>query len=619
MLDFLGTLQRTHTLGEPRAAHAGQHVVLMGWVNRRRDHGNLIFLDLRDRTGITQIVLDKDISPAGHAKAEHVRPEYVVAAIGTLRLRTADAMNPKMPTGEVELVADQLLVLNDAKLAPFSPAEEAIANEEVRLKYRYLDLRRPEMQANFALRHKIALAIRQYLSGQGFYEIETPFLTRSTPEGARDYLVPSRIYPGQFYALPQSPQLFKQILMISGFDRYFQIVRCFRDEDLRADRQPEFTQVDLEMTFPQQETVFGVAEGFLKAAFHEAGIDLVPPFLRMTYDEAIRLYGIDKPDMRLPAMVDVRSAFTAEQLATLKTTAKLPIVAIRIPGIGELSRKERDDLRLLYPSKLTQNRAKVLDDFKRLEKSFPETIASVRAQANTALGSASDDLLVLVVADEENPDEASLGVEIPGRLSSREREIFQSAGLVRLALAQKFADRHKAFEKTNTAADFQFLWVTDFPFFEWDDEEKIWTAAHHPFTSPHEDDLKTGRLTSDPGAVRALAYDIVLNGTELGSGSIRIHRQDVQQEIFRALGMSDEEARERFGFFLDALTYGTPPHGGIALGLDRIVMILCGATSLREVIAFPKTAKAIDLMVDAPTPATEKQMKELHLRTVLKS
>ena len=619
MLDFLGTLQRTHTLGEPRATHAGQHVVVMGWVNRRRDHGNLIFLDLRDRTGITQIVLDKDISPAGHAKAESVRPEYVVAAIGTLRLRAADAINPKMPTGEVELVADELLVLNDAKLAPFSPAEEAIANEEVRLKYRYLDLRRPEMQANFALRHRIALAIRQYLSGQGFYEIETPFLTRSTPEGARDYLVPSRIYPGQFYALPQSPQLFKQILMISGFDRYFQIVRCFRDEDLRADRQPEFTQVDLEMTFPQQETVFGVAEGFLKAAFREAGIELAPPFLRMTYDEAIRLYGIDKPDMRLPAMVDVRSAFTAEQLGTLKTTARLPIVAIRIPGIGELSRKERDDLRLLYPSKLTQNRAKVLDDFKRLEKSFPDAIAGVRAQVEEALGSAPNDLLVLVVADEESPDDASLGVEIPGRLSSREREVFESAGLVRLALAQKFADRHKAFEKTNTAADFKFLWVTDFPFFEWDDEEKIWTAAHHPFTSPHEDDLKTGRLTSDPGAVRALAYDIVLNGTELGSGSIRIHRQDVQQEIFRALGMSDDEARERFGFFLDALTYGTPPHGGIALGLDRIAMILCGASSLREVIAFPKTAKAIDLMVDAPTPATEKQMKELHLRTVLKS
>jgi aspartyl-tRNA synthetase len=618
LLDFLGTLQRTHTLGELRAAHAGQHVVVMGWVNRRRDHGNLIFLDLRDRTGITQIVLDKDVTPEGHAKAEHIRPEYVVAAIGTLRLRDAAAINPKMPTGEVELVADQLLVLNDAKLPPFSPAEDAIGNEEVRLKYRYLDLRRPEMQANFALRHRVALAVRQYLSGEGFYEIETPFLTRSTPEGARDYLVPSRIYPGHFYALPQSPQIFKQILMISGFDRYFQIVRCFRDEDLRADRQPEFTQIDLEMTFPQQETIFAVVEGFLKAAFKEAGVELAPPFLRMTYDEAVRLYGIDKPDMRLPAMVDVRDAFAAEELATLKTTARLPLVAIRIPGVGELSRKERDDLRLLYPAKLTQTRAKVLDDFKRLEKSFPESIAKVRALAEAQLGAAADDLLVLVVADEENPDSASLGVEIPGRLSSREREIFESAGLVRLALAQKFADRHKLFEKTGTSGDYKFLWVTDFPFFEWDEETKSWAAAHHPFTSPHEDDMKTGRLTSDPGAVRSLAYDIVLNGTELGSGSIRIHRQDVQQEIFRSLGMTEAEAHERFGFFLDALTYGTPPHGGIALGLDRIVMILAGATSLREVIAFPKTAKAIDLMVDAPTPATEKQMRELHLRTVLK-
>jgi aspartyl-tRNA synthetase len=618
LLDFLGTLQRTHTLGELRAANAGSEVVVMGWVNRRRDHGNLIFLDLRDRTGITQVVLDKDVTPEGHAKAEHVRPEYVVAAIGTLRLRSQDAINPKMPTGEVELAVKELLVLNDSKVPPFSPAEEAIGNEEVRLKYRYLDLRRPEMQANFKMRHKVALAVRQYLSNEGFYEIETPFMTRSTPEGARDYLVPSRVHPGEFYALPQSPQLFKQILMISGFDRYFQIVRCFRDEDLRADRQPEFTQIDLEMTFPQQETVFNVVEGFLKAAFKEAGTELEPPFLRMTYDEAVRLYGIDKPDMRLPAMVDVREAFTSEQLGILKTTAKLPIVAIRIPGIGELSRKERDDLRLLYPAKLTQSKAKVLDDFKRLEKSFPDAIAKVRESVQASLGSAADDLLVLVVADEENPDDASLGVVIPGRLSSREREIYESAGLVRLALAQKFEAKHKLFEKTGTAADYKFLWVTDFPFFEWDDDAKTWAAAHHPFTSPHDDDMKAGRLTSDPGAVRALAYDIVLNGTELGSGSIRIHRQDVQQEIFRALGMTDEEARERFGFFLDALTYGTPPHGGIALGLDRIAMILSGASSLREVIAFPKTAKAIDLMVNAPTPATDKQLKELHLRTVLK-
>jgi aspartyl-tRNA synthetase len=611
LLDFLGTLQRTHTCGQLRAGDAGQQVVLMGWVNRRRDHGNLIFLDLRDRTGISQVVLDKDLAPVGHEKAEHVRPEYVVAVKGTLRRRDAGAINPKMPTGEVELVADELLVLNDSRVPPFSPAEEAIANEEVRLQYRYLDLRRPEMQANFALRHRVALAIRNYLAAQGFLEIETPFMTRSTPEGARDYLVPSRVHPAHFYALPQSPQLFKQILMISGFDRYFQIVRCFRDEDLRADRQPEFTQVDLEMTFPQQETIFAVVEGFLKAAFHEAGVELNGGFPRMSFDEAIRLYGIDKPDMRLPAMTDVRSALSAQTAATLKTTAALPVIAVRIPNVGELSRKERDDLRLLYPQKLQVQKIKVLDDFKRLEKSFPEDMAKVRAAA----GAAEGDLLVLVVADGEDVLEQKV---IGKRLPARDRQLFEAAGQVRLALAQQFAARHRAFEKKGTAEDYKFLWVTDFPMFEWDEESKTWVAAHHPFTSPDEDDLKTGRLSSDPGAVRALAYDIVLNGTELGSGSIRIHQQAVQKEIFRALGMTDEEAKERFGFFLEALTYGTPPHGGIALGLDRIAMILAGAPSLREVIAFPKTAKAIDLMVDAPTLVSDTQLRELHIRPVLK-
>jgi aspartyl-tRNA synthetase len=611
LLDFLGTLERTHTCGQLRAAEAGQHVVLMGWVNRRRDHGNLIFLDLRDRTGITQVVLDKDLAPEGHAKAEHVRPEYVVAAKGTLRRRDAGAINPKMPTGEVELVAEELLVLNDSRVPPSSPAEDAIANEELRLQYRYLDLRRPEMQANFALRHRVALAVRKYLSEHGFLEIETPFMTRSTPEGARDYLVPSRVHPAHFYALPQSPQLFKQILMISGFDRYFQIVRCFRDEDLRADRQPEFTQIDLEMTFPQQETIFAVVEGFLKAAFHEAGVELTGRFPRMSFDEAIRSYGIDKPDMRLPAMTDVRTALSAHTAATLKTTAQLPVIAVRIPNVGELSRKERDDLRLLYPQKLQMQKIKVFDDFKRLEKSFPEDMAKVRAAA----GATDGDLLVLVAADGETvPEQRVIG----RRLAPRDRELFEAAGQVRLALAQQFAARHRAFERKGTADDYKFLWVTDFPMFEWDEETKTWVAAHHPFTSPHEDDMKAGRLTSDPGAVRALAYDIVLNGTELGSGSIRIHQQTVQSEIFRALGMTDEEAKERFGFFLEALTYGTPPHGGIALGLDRIAMILAGAPSLREVIAFPKTAKAIDLMVDAPTPVADTQLRELHIRPVLK-
>jgi aspartyl-tRNA synthetase len=585
----------------------------MGWVNRRRDHGNLIFLDLRDRFGITQVVLDAETSPEAHAKGEQIRPEYVVAVIGKVRLRGKDVINPKMETGEIEVVAQQLLVLNDAKLPPFSPAEEAIANEEVRLKYRYLDLRRQEMQHNLKLRHDITLAIRQYLSGDGFLEVETPFMTRSTPEGARDYLVPSRVHAGSFYALPQSPQLFKQILMISGLDRYFQIARCFRDEDLRADRQPEFTQVDLEISFPQQETVFAVVEGFLSAAFAVADTKLAPPFPRMTFDEAIRLYGIDKPDLRLPRLLRVNEVFAPGDLESLAVNPALPVVVVRIPTVGDLSRKERDDLRLLYPPRLTQQGTKVFDDFKRLEKMFPEAMAKIR----TTAGGAEGDLFALVAA--AATVEATTEQRGPGVLSSSERQVFEAAGAVRLAIAQKYADRHKLFEKKGNSDDYKFLWVTDFPFFEWDEDTKTWTFAHHPFTSPHEDDLKAGRLTSDPGAVRALAYDIVLNGTELGSGSIRIHRQDVQKQIFSALGMSEEEARSRFGFFLEALEYGTPPHGGIALGLDRIAMILAGAQSLREVIAFPKTAKAIDLMVDAPTPVSEAQLKELHSRTVLKN
>jgi aspartyl-tRNA synthetase len=365
------------------------------------------------------------------------------------------------------------------------------------------------------------------------------------------------------------------------------------------------------MTFPQQETIFAVVEGFLKAAFHEAGVDLVGGFPRMSFDEAICLYGIDKPDMRLPAMTDVRSVISPQTAGILKTTAALPVIAVRIPNVGELSRKERDDLRLLYPQKLATQKIKALDDFKRLEKSFPQEMAKVR----TATGAQEGDLLVLVVADGETvPEQCVVGKRLP----PRDRELFEAAGQVRLALAQQFASRHLAFEKKGTADDYKFLWVTDFPMFEWDEDGKTWVAAHHPFTSPDEDDLKAGRLTSDPGAVRALAYDIVLNGTELGSGSIRIHQRAVQSEIFRALGMTDEEAKERFGFFLEALTFGTPPHGGIALGLDRIAMILAGAPSLREVIAFPKTAKAIDLMVDAPTPVSDTQLRELHIRPVLK-
>jgi aspartyl-tRNA synthetase len=573
----------------------------MGWVNRRRDHGNLIFLDVRDRTGITQVVLDKEVSSEAHAKAEAARSEYVVAVKGKVRRRGAGLENPNMPTGEIEVVASELLLLNEARTPPFSPAEDAIANEEVRLKYRYLDLRRPEMQANFALRSRVAMAIRNYLVEQSFLEIETPFMTRSTPEGARDYLVPSRVHAGSFYALPQSPQIFKQILMISGFDRYFQIARCFRDEDLRADRQPEFTQVDLEMTFPQQEMIFRVTEGFLTAAFKTAGISLTSPFVQMTYDDAIKNYGIDKPDMRLPAMVSLTDELTAELRESLKIEKELPVLGFVIPKAGGLSGTQKRGL-------VDEIRASFGDcglDF--LDVSRLKTNTAFAALAETIehkMGSAADDLIIVITPK----------IGTPAKWNHDPQWIYKRVGALRLELAKKYADKHKLFEQTGTAADFKFVWVTDFPMYEWDEETKVWNAAHHPFTSPHEEDIKAGRLTSDKGAVRALAYDIVLNGTELGSGSIRIHRQDVQAEIFRSLGMSDAEAKERFGFFLDALEYGTPPHGGIALGLDRIVMILAGATSLREVIAFPKTAKAIDLMVDAPTPVSEQQMRELHLK-----
>jgi len=623
LLDFLGNLERTHTCGALRAEDAGKSVVLLGWVNRRRDHGNLIFLDLRDRYGISQVVLDKDLSPEGHTKAEQARPEYVVAAIGKVRLRGKDVINPKMVTGEIEIVADEIRILNDAKVPPFSPAEDAIGNEEVRLKYRYLDLRRSEIQHNFEVRHKIALAVRQYLSGQNFYEIETPFMTRSTPEGARDYLVPSRVHAGNFYALPQSPQLFKQILMISGFDRYFQIARCFRDEDLRADRQPEFTQIDLEMTFPQQETIFRVVEGFLSASFAAVGISLPTPFPQITYDEAMRQFGIDKPDLRLPGLTDVKSAFAAADLATLAIDAALPIVAVRIPKVGELSRKERDENRPLFD---TRKGAKYIDDLKRLEKSFPDAVVKLRELTKSEDG----DLLIVVAGDAATHIDAS-DTKSEGRLSEREIAVYSAAGNFRVELAKKYADRHGAFAVTEDVVGspdrssgnlvygskaFRPIWVTDFPMFEHDPETGHWMPAHHPFTSPHEEDMD--RLVSDPASVRARYYDLAMNGLELGSGSIRIHRQDVQQQIFRALGMSDEEAKSRFGFFLEALQYGTPPHGGIALGLDRLVMILAGASSLREVIAFPKTAKAIDLMVDAPTPVSDAQLKELHIRTVRK-
>ncbi len=615
MLDFLGDLRRTHMCGELRAADAGQKAVAMGWVNRRRDFGNLLFIDLRDRSGIFQVVFNKETNAAAHEKAGTLRNEFVIAAIGTIKLRDADTINKNIPTGEVELVVEELRVLNTSKLPPFLPSDTALANEEARLKYRYIDLRRDVMQANIKLRHEVALAIRNYLSGLGFYEIETPFMTRSTPEGARDYLVPSRVQPGTFYALPQSPQIFKQILMISGFDKYFQIVRCFRDEDLRADRQPEFTQIDLEMSYPRAEHVWEVVEGFLAAAFKTAGHDIKTPFPRMSFDEAILKYGVDKPDMRLPAMIDVREVFTAEELVEYATKFKirkeLPLQLIRVPKSGDISGTERRTLGTYGAFQRLQGPSVVglMTDPTRFAKDYSDLSERIQKFA----GVEESDLWLLAGAADR-----------PGVTPQSLRHFCETCGMLRLDLAQKYADRHSAFVKTgNPAIDYRFLWVTSFPMFEWNEGDLRWDAAHHPFTSLREEDMgKLGgdaetvmKNVKDPNSplasVRALAYDVVLNGTELGSGSIRIHQQEIQSQIFSALGMSKEEASSRFGFFLEALEYGTPPHGGIALGLDRIVMILAGADSLREVIPFPKTARAVDLMVDAPTPVSEAQLKEL--------
>ncbi len=427
MLDFLGDLKRTHMCGDLRAADAGSKVVLMGWVNRRRDLGNLIFLDLRDRSGITQVVITADAGAEVHDRATAIRSEFVVAVIGHVKLRETNTINKNIPTGEIEVIADELRILNDCKALPFSPSDTVLANEEVRLKYRYIDLRRPDLHRNIELRHQVAIAIRDHLNSQGFYEIETPFMTRSTPEGARDYLVPSRVHPGEFYALPQSPQLFKQILMISGFDKYFQIVRCFRDEDLRADRQPEFTQIDLEISFARPEIVFHTVEGFLKAALSTIGVDLATPFPQMSYDQAIRLYGIDKPDLRLPAMADVREAFAAEHLETLHLDADLPVVAIVIPKVGELSRKERDEIKTMFGDRKD---TKVFEDIKRLEKSFPEAVAKIR---NLAKPNAED--LVVIVGGAKRS-------EVGNAVKTRQQAyaVYSAAGQLRLALGQKYAD-----------------------------------------------------------------------------------------------------------------------------------------------------------------------------------
>jgi len=468
--------------------------------------------------------------------------------------------------------------------------------EETRLRYRFVDLRRQRMQSNIELRHRVNQETRRVMTEQGFLEIETPVLTRSTPEGARDYLVPSRVQQGSFYALPQSPQLFKQLLMIAGFDRYFQIVRCFRDEDLRADRQPEFTQLDVEMSFPQFETIFEVIETLMERLWAVSGYKLARPFPRMSYDEALARYGTDKPDLRLPPMFSVRDFFTDADREKLGIDSTLPFVAFVVPGCGGLSRKERDEFRQFG----TERGLKVFDDLRGIKKNYPAPAQLIRG----AVTPKEDDLVLLAGAPAGETGPAT----DPAAVRIRSAVILTAAGALRLFAGQKYASRHGLLKPD----DFRFLWVLDFPMLEWDEQEKRYAAMHHPFTSPTDETLE--KLESDPGAVRAKAYDIVLNGTEIGGGSIRIHRKDVQARVFRALGMTEEQARQRFGFFLDALEYGTPPHGGIALGLDRIVAIMAMEASIREVIAFPKTARAVDLMCDAPTPVSPAQLKELGLQ-----
>jgi aspartyl-tRNA synthetase len=601
MLDNLGNLRRTKTCGELRLEHVGQKVVLMGWVARRRDFGPLTFFDLRDRDGITQVVFNEESSPEAHAKAKTPRGEYVVAVRGEVVAREEGARNPKLETGEVEVQASELWILNDARTPPFQlevAAPEVLAAEDLRLKYRYLDLRRPQLQANLKLRHRALAEIRRYMDEQGYWEIETPVLIKSTPEGARDYVVPSRLHKGKFYALPQSPQLFKQLCMIAGLDRYYQIARCFRDEDLRADRQPEFTQLDVEFSFATPEQVYALAEGLFARVFRATlGVELPTPFPRMAYTEALRRYGSDKPDLRFG--MELKDLSVALEGTTFPPFADALSTGGEVKGIvakggAQLSRKQLDELQEFVKRYGAGALAwiKLGDEVSSslLKALGAEAVAGAAGAAGAERGDA-----VLIVAGKPKVVAASLG-----------------------ALRVEIARREKLIPENVFAP----LWVTEFPMFEFNEGDGRYYAMHHPFTSPLDEDLpaleraiESGE-TSLLGNLRAKAYDAVINGIEVAGGSIRIHRRDVQRVIFKALGMSDETARERFGFFLEALEYGTPPHGGIASGIERLMMALVPTDNIRDVMAFPKTASAADLMIDAPGEVDASLLAELRVRVV---